>query len=94
MTYCEIVKSAPEGMPFSESLSPTAEYKYYIEGKECVLGVLFEDSINVYFEWILEAGRPVAYGPEIRYKAWPKREFVRLMRMGVWNATCKATASL
>lgn len=62
-------------------------YKYFAEGKGCTLGILFEDSVNVYFEWLTEAGRPVAYGPEVRFKFWPKREFTRLMQAGVWETT-------
>lgn len=84
MSLDEFVKAAPAGF------QPDADhvYKYFVTGKGCTLGVLFEDSINVYFEWLTEAGHPVPYEAKLRYKAWPKREFARLMRAGVWEATC------
>ena len=88
MTLCDFVKAAPEGFRPNAHVDLGASYKYYVCGKGCTLGVLFEDSINVYFEWLLEDGRPVSHGPELRYKAWPKREFVRLMHLGVWQPTC------
>jgi len=41
----------------------------------------------VYFEWLTEDEQPVDYSPEIRYKAWPKRELSRLVAEGVWDVT-------
>ncbi|MEX0601135.1 MAG: hypothetical protein WD021_06730 [Rhodothermales bacterium] len=62
-----------------------SRYKYFVRGKGCMLGVLFEDTLNVYFEWLTEEGRVVDYGPELRYRCWTKREFARLMAVGVWE---------
>ena len=83
----EFVKAAPEGFQPSERPGASHTYKYYVSGKDCTLGVLFENSVNVYFEWLTERGYPVNYPAAIRYKAWPKREFARLMTKGVWEAT-------
>lgn len=60
-------------------------YKYYLQGKGCTLGVLFETSTCVYFEWLAENGQMVRYRPELRYKAWPKRTVARLMEEGWWE---------
>lgn len=85
-TLRAFVKAAPSG--FRPCSQPGCqEYKYFVCGKGCTLGVLFETSINVYFEWLTEDGGPVDYAPEIRYKAWPKREFERLLAAGVWEVT-------
>lgn len=88
MTLRDFVKAAPEGFRPSTHVEPATSYKYFVYGKGCTLGVLFEDSINVYFEWLMEDDQPVAYPPELRYKAWPKHEFARLMHLGVWQPTC------
>jgi len=84
------LKAAPVGFTFQPVCSFGHTYKYYVAGKGCVLGVLFEDSVNVYFEWLLEGDQIVPYGPEVRYRSWPKREFARLMAAGVWEPTCMA----
>ncbi len=89
----EFVKSSPAGFRLTERPAPGQSYKYFVEGKGCVLSVLFEDSINVYFEWLTEDGMPVGYGPEIRYKWWTKQEFARLMMMGVWQPTNEGCVS-
>ena len=79
-------KAAPCSLALPERPRPgAATYKYLLRGKGCTLGVLFEDSTHVYFEWLTEEGRPVAYGREVRYKARPKRVFARLMAAGVWQ---------
>ncbi len=83
----EFRKASPVGFCLSDALNPAQSYKYFICGKGCQLGVLFEDSVNVYFEWIRENGRPVAYPPAVRYKWWPKRECARLIAAGVWEVT-------
>lgn len=85
--FTEFQKACPVGCRLSERPDPASRYKYYVCGKGCTLGVLFEDSLNVYIEWLMEDGRLVAYPPEIRYKAWPKWEFARLVREGVWEPT-------
>lgn len=87
------VKAAPVG--FRPCARPGGEcYKYFVCGKGCVLGVLFEDSMNVYFEWLTEDGLTVDYAPEIRYKAWSKRAFERLLVAGVWEVTEEGPRSL
>lgn len=83
----EFVKAAPIDFCPTDACRLGHAYKYYVHGKQCTLGVLFEDSVNVYFEWLMENGSLVAYGPEIRYRAWPKRDFARLMREGIWEPT-------
>lgn len=80
------VKDAPVGFRVRERCNPEAtSYKYFVCGKGCTLGVLFEDSVNIYFEWLSENGRQVEYGPDLRYRSWPKREFARLLETGVWE---------
>ena len=86
-------KACPVGLCLHEQPCADQTYKYYVCGKECCLGVLFEDSVNVYFEWLTEREQPVEYPPEIRYKAWPKREFSRLLAEGVWEVTSLAGAA-
>ncbi len=77
-------KEAPVGFSFcNESCSGC--YKYCLEGKGCRLGVLFENSCDVFFEWLTEDGEPVPYPPRLRYKSWPKREVARLLRLGVYE---------
>ncbi|MFO8232851.1 MAG: hypothetical protein R6U20_09300 [Longimonas sp.] len=85
-TLDAFVKAAPEG--FQPCSQPgTASYKYFVEGKGCVLGVLFETSTHICFEWLMEDGTPVAYPASIRYKAWPRHEFRSWLAMGVWEVT-------
>jgi len=85
-TLQAFVKAAPEG--FRPCSRPgQAGYKYFVRGKGCTLGVLFETSAYVCFEWLTEDGAMVDYAPDIRYKAWPKHEFGRLVRAGVWEVT-------
>lgn len=80
------LKEAPCSFCPQESCDPEAcRYKYFVQGKGCTLGILFEDSVNVYFEWLTEGGQRVEYGPHLRYRFWPKREFARLMSEGVWE---------
>ena len=79
-------KACPESLRLTEKPDSRTTYKYYLVGKGCVLGVLFEDSVALYFEWIAEQGAQVRYPPRLRYKAWPKREVARLIRAGVWEA--------
>ncbi len=87
--FDEFKKAAPVRLHLTECRCPErAAYKYFVCGKGCTLGVLFEDSVSIYFEWLTHnGGCPADYPPEIRYKAWPKREFARLLRLGVWEAT-------
>lgn len=82
----EFKKACPVGFRLPAQPDPAQDYKYFISGKGCTLGVLFEDSIHVYFEWLTEGGQTVYYPPEIRYKAWPKREVARLLAAGIWEA--------
>lgn len=80
------VKAAPEG--FQPRPCPgNATYKYFVEGKGCLLGVLFETSTHICFEWLAEDGTQVAYPAAIRYKAWPRHEFQSWLAMGVWEVT-------
>ena len=81
----EFIKAAPAGFCPCEQPRSHQTYKYFVCGKGCTLGVLFEDSVNVYFEWLAEDGAFVAYPPSIRYKFWPKREVARLIRLGIWE---------
>jgi hypothetical protein len=85
MTLCQFKKDCPFGMKLHDRPC-CGRYKYKMCGKGCTLGVLFENSVNVYFEWLTEDGTPVTYGPDIRYKAWPKHEVARLIRKGIWEA--------
>ena len=82
------VKAAPVGFQPCARCTLAHDYKYFVSGKGCTLGVLFEDTLNVYFEWLIEDDCLVDYPPHVRYKAWPKREFARLMGAGVWEPTC------
>ena len=83
-TLRSFVKAAPVG--FRPCPRPgCARYEYFACGKGGTLGVLFEDSINIYFEWLAENGAIVDYAPEIRYKAWPKRAFGRLLAAKIWE---------
>jgi hypothetical protein len=85
MRFNDLKKAAPSSVRFSDRPCCGGCYKYCLRGKGCTLGVLFETSVDVCFEWLTEDGHPVSYGPEIRYKAWPKREVARLMADGVWE---------
>jgi hypothetical protein len=85
-TLEEFRKAAPEGFTF-HLLPGKGQYKYYLEGKGCRLGVLFEDTLNVYYEWLTEEGEPVPYGPALRYKWFPKYELAQLILRGVWEVT-------
>lgn len=87
-SFQRFLKASPVGFRPAPACKLNHDYKYFVCGKGATLGVLFEDSCNVYFEWLLEGEHLVEYGPEIRYKAWPKREFARLMAAGVWEPTC------
>jgi len=86
-TLREFKKACPIGLCLHDRPCQNQAYKYYACGKGCCLGILFEDSVNVYFEWLTEDEQPVDYSPEIRYKAWPKRELSRLVAEGVWDVT-------
>lgn len=84
--FDSFLRDAPCSFCPTESCRPDAcRYKYFVRGKGCTLGVLFEDSVNVYFEWLTEGGQLVEYGPHLRYRFWSKREFARLMSIGVWE---------
>jgi len=83
----EFIKACPVGFSIFEQPRAGQSYKYYVSGKGCTLGVLFEDTLNVYFEWLTEDGVPVTYPPEIRYKWFKKCDFVRLLDLGVWEVT-------
>lgn len=86
------LKEAPAGFRVCPR-SCCGTYKYMLCGKGCTLGVLFENSVNVYFEWLTEDGAPVDYPPEVRYKAWPKCEVARLMAKGIWEAEQPGTVA-
>lgn len=80
----EFKKEAPVTFEFCDRAGCGC-YKYCLEGKGCTLGVLFETSTDVFFEWLTEEGHPVEYRPQLRYKAWPKCEVARLIKKGVWE---------
>lgn len=85
------LREAPRSFCPQETCNPDeCRYKYYACGKGCTLGILFEDSVNVYFEWLTEKGSRVEYGPHLRYRFWPKREFARLLSEGVWEPVAQA----
>ncbi|MDX1531498.1 MAG: hypothetical protein R3362_08225 [Rhodothermales bacterium] len=88
----EFKKACPAGLCLTDRPAAAGRYKYYACGKGCTLGVLFEDSVNVYFEWLTEGGRVVDYPARVRYKFWTKREFARLVREGVWEPTAEPVA--
>ncbi|WP_022835227.1 hypothetical protein [Salisaeta longa] len=77
-------KEAPAGFTFNKRPGQHA-YKYVLHGKNCQLGVLFETSTDVYFEWLSEDDASVVYPPRLRYRAWPKHEVARLLNAGVWE---------
>ena len=89
MCLHEFKKAAPAAFDVSDQPC-CGRYKYCLQGKGCILGVLFETSVDVCFEWLTENGHVVDYPPEIRYKAWPKREVQRLMAQGVWEPVSSA----
>jgi hypothetical protein len=89
MCLNEFKKAAPTAFEVSDRPC-CGRYKYCLRGKGCTLGVLFETSVDVCFEWLTENGRVVDYPPEIRYKAWPKRMVQRLMAEGVWEPVSSA----
>ncbi len=80
-------KDGPAGFEPSERICPGTCYKYYLCGKGCTLGVLFEDSVHLYLEWLTEGGAYVSYPAALRYKAWPKHEVGRLVAQGVWDVS-------
>jgi hypothetical protein len=81
----EFLQSAPAQFQFHSRPDPERSYKFFVRGKGCTLGILFETSVDIYFEWLYEDGQLVDYDPDIRYKAWPKHEFTRLVAAGVWE---------
>jgi len=83
MCLTEFKKEAPHNFAVRERPGQ-AQYKYCLRGKGCTLGVLFETSTHVCFEWLTENGQWVEYRPELRYKAWPKRKVARLVAQGWW----------
>lgn len=89
-SFTSFCKACPVRLRLCDRLDPAQPYKYFLCGKGCSLGVLFEDSVNVYFEWVTEDGRYVDYPAAIRYKAWPKRDVARLLAEGVWEASGRA----
>jgi len=80
----EFEKAAPVNFTVCDQPG-RACYKYCLRGKGCTLGVLFETSTCVCFEWLMEDGKMVEYRPELRYKAWPKRTVARLVSEGWWE---------
>ncbi|MEL6770183.1 MAG: hypothetical protein AAFP18_03885 [Bacteroidota bacterium] len=82
-TFC---KACPASLTLTERPSAATSYKYLLCGKGCVLGVLFEDSVAVYFEWVTEDEAVVDYPPPVRYKSWPKSTVAGYIRRGVWEA--------
>jgi len=84
MCLAEFKKAAPVDFHIHEDPGRGC-YKYCLRGKGCTLGVLFETSTCVCFEWLTERGQAVDYRPELRYKAWPKREVARLVADGWWE---------
>jgi len=87
MCLREFKKAAPADFSFCDEPGQS-DYKYGLCGKGCTLGVLFETTTCVCFEWIAEDGMQVDYRPELRYKAWPKREVTRLVAEGWWEPVC------
>ncbi|MFW5972923.1 MAG: hypothetical protein ACOCTG_02940 [Bacteroidota bacterium] len=92
MDLAAIEKNAPEGFTFQKAPFGHA-YRYYLSGKGCLLGVLFQDSTHIYFEWLTERDRPVRYSAEIRYEAWRRTDFARLVAAGVWEPSCMARSA-
>ena len=85
-------RAAPASFAF-QPLPFAHDYKYVLAGKGCTLGVIFEDSVNVYFEWLTENGTPVAYAPDSRYKFWPKHHVAQLVRCGWYEVEGPALAA-
>jgi hypothetical protein len=89
MDLSAIVKNGPVG--FTPCERPYGhDYRYFVEGKGAVLGVLFQDSTHIYFEWLMQNGSVVRYRPAVRYKAWRRETFADLMAAGVWQPSCYA----
>ena len=86
------IKAAPEDFRLCQRAG-RAQYKYFVEGKGCVLGVLFETSTHICFEWLTEDGAAVEYPAAIRYKAWPRHEFRRWLALGIWEVTGQGPCS-
>jgi hypothetical protein len=84
MCLAEFKKEAPVDFEVQERPGQD-DYKYCLCGKGCTLGVLFETSTCVCFEWLTENGQIVDYRPELRYKAWAKRDVARLVAEGWWT---------
>lgn len=81
----EFLKESPVGFSVDSEPRPETRYKYFLRGKGATLGVLFENSTHLFFEWLLQEGCTVSYRPELRYKAWPKHRVARQTREGVWE---------
>jgi hypothetical protein len=78
------LRSAPCSLSLGRSAGEH-DYRYYLVGKDCVLGVLFHTTTHVGFEWIGEGGAPVAYDATIRYRLWSKSDVATLVRRGVYE---------
>jgi hypothetical protein len=85
-------RSAPSDLCLNREAGGHA-YRYFLEGKGCVLGVLFHTSTHVAFEWIGEGGALVSYDAPTRYRMWTKHEVARLMRKGVYQVEREARLS-
>ena len=84
-TLDAFLKECPADFSVDPEPRSATSYKYYLRGKGATLGVLFENSTHLFFEWVLEEGRPVSYRPELRYKAWPKHRVADWLRSGLWE---------
>jgi len=84
MCLAEFIKEAPADFELQRRPGQ-CDYKYCLCGKGCTLGVLFETSTAVCFEWLTENGEVVDYRPALRYKAWAKRDVARLVADGWWT---------
>lgn len=93
-TLDQFLKESPVGFSVRPEPEPDTVYKYFLRGKGATLGVLFESSTHLFFEWVLEDGRPVYYRPEIRYKAWPKHRVARQLGQGVWEVIAERPGDL
>lgn len=90
----EFLKSAPSDFQLRSRPDPEQPYKFFVRGKGCTLGICFETSVDIYFEWLYEDDQLVDYEPEIRYKSWPKHEFTRLVAAGVWDIVGRSEISV
>lgn len=86
------LKECPVDFSVDPEPRPATSYKYFLRGKGATLGVLFENSTHLFFEWVLEEGRPVSYRPELRYKAWPKHRVAKWLRSGIWELATERPA--